>query len=352
LKKSSCLVAVAMLFSLVIPLVGFAQSPALNVMATTTILADAARVVGGDLVAVDSLLPADADTHAYEPTLNDAARVAQADLLIVVGAGYEGFLGEMLESAGTEIPVVVASNGVEIISLGAHGDHGDDAEESHGDVEILGVLGDGLECEAHSDEDHADTSDDRPGEDADATEEAGHSSECDPHVWMNPLNVITWANNIAEAYAEADPANADTYRANASEYAARLEAVDQEIQELVAELPEENRILVTNHEFMGYFAAHYGFEIAAVITEGGSTGSEIDPQSLAELIAVIRAEAVPAIFAERSASDQLAAAVAQEAGVSVITSLYSEALSAADGDAPTYLDLIVFNAQTIVSALQ
>jgi ABC-type Zn uptake system ZnuABC Zn-binding protein ZnuA len=168
---------------------------------------------------------------------------------------------------------------------------------------------------------------------------------------MNPLNAAVWAQNVADALAEADPANAEAYAANAAAYIAELEAVDAEIEALVAQIPEESRVLVTNHEFMGYFAARYGFEVAATVLPGGTTGTEVDPQALAELIAFIQAEGVPAIFAEVTANPQLAEIVAQDAGITVVSTLYSESLSDASGPAATYLDYIRYNAQVIVDAL-
>jgi ABC-type Zn uptake system ZnuABC Zn-binding protein ZnuA len=326
----------------------FAQEAVpLNVIATTTILADVARSVGGEFVNVESLLPPNADAHAYEPTVEDASRVAGADMLLVVGAGYEEFLGGLLEAVGEDIPVVVVSNGLEIIAIGEHG-HSDEDEaeeegEEHAAGEVLGVLGEGLACEAHEEE-----------ADAAVTEEAEeeHAGECDPHVWTNPLNVIRWVENIADAFAAADPDNADWYYEYGNEYAALMEALDQDVQEVLAIVPEERRVLVTNHEFMGYFARQYGFEIAATVLPGGSTSAEPDPQTLAELIEFVAAQGVPAIFAEVSANPEMAELVASEAGIAVVTTLYSESLSDADGSASTYADYILFNAQTIAAALR
>ena len=322
-------------------------SAPLRVMATTTILADVARNVGGDRVVIDSLLPPDADTHAYEPSVDDATRIANADVMLVVGVGYEGFLSGLLEAVGEDIPVVDVSNGLEVIALGgddhdeAEADATEEAQEAYQAGEVIGVVGVDAECAAH--------------EETDATEEAGEEDDhgaCDPHVWTNPLNVITWANNIADAFAAADPADSAYFRENAADYAAQLEALDLEIQELLSDLPEAQRILVTNHEFLGYFAAHYGFEVVATVLPGVSTGAEPDPQSLAELITLIEAEGVPAIFAEVSANPQIAQLVAQEAGITVVSTLYSESLSDADGVAPTYIAYMRYNARTIADALR
>lgn len=287
----------------------------LHVSATTSILADVASRIGSPQIEVYPLVPANADVHAYEPTTDDIALVAQSDMLLTVGAGYETFLGGLLENAGSDVPVVEVSAGIDLLAYGVHEDHEHE------------------ECEAeHEDEEHV------------------HAG-CDPHVWMNPRNVIVWVNNIADAFAESDVENASLYRANAEAYIAELEALDEEIQQIVSAVPEEQRTLVTNHEFLGYFAHAYGFEVAATVLPGGSTAAELDPQSLAALIELVHDENVPAIFAEVSANPQLAQLIADEAGITVVTTLYSESLGDADSPAATYLDMMRYNAQTIADAL-
>lgn len=328
-----------------------AQAEPLNVVTTTTILTDVVANVGGDLVAVTPLLPPNTDTHAYQFTPQDVTRVADADLLLTVGAGYESFLGGLLESAGDITPVIV-SNGVAILApLDAHdladeaaatepADHADEpADHAHEDAHFIGTLGEDLACEPHE---HDET---------EADSEAHDHGVCDPHLWLDPHNVMIWADNIAGALAAADPTHAETYQANADAYKAQLETLDGELAVLVDTLPEDRRILVTNHEFLGYFAHAYGFEVAATVIPGVSTSAEPNPQELTALIDLIRAEGVPAIFAEVSANTQLAEVVGQEAGVMVVTDLYTESLSDAAGPAATYIDYMRHNTETIVAAL-
>ncbi len=322
-----------------------AQDAPLNVLATTTLIADVARNVGGDLVKVTSLVPPDADTHAFQPSPEDAVLIAEADVLLVNGANLEEFLGSLLENAAVE-PVVV-SNGIEMLALGPHDEEAASEEhvegEEHAEAEVVGVLGEEGVCETEAEHE------------AEAAEEAhedehGHGS-CDPHVWTNPQNVVVWTHNIADAFAAADSANADTYLANADTYIAQLEALDAEVEEILSAIPEERRVLVTNHEFFAYFAHRYGFEVVGAVITGGSTLSEPDPQALAELIATIEAEGVPAIFAEVSANPQLAEVVAAETGINVVTTIYSESLSEPGGPADTYLNYLRYNARTIADAL-
>ena len=298
-----------------------------RVLATTSIVADVAQNVAGDLLTVDALVPLGADTHAFEPSPADAARVAEATMLLMVGAGYEAFLGDLLENVGGGAEGIVVSNGVEILGFSSEG------EAAH-----LGVLGAEVECDAHDHEE-------------DASEEQHDHGACDAHVWTDPAHVIVWANNIAAAFSAAHPANADAYRANADAYIAQLEALQAEIVQEVATVPEEARVIATNHEFLGYFAHAYGFRVVGTVLPGATTGSEPNPQELAALIEVIRDEGVRAIFAEVSANPQLAEVVAQEAGIALVTTLYSESLSEGDGPAPTYLDYMRYNAETIIAAL-
>jgi ABC-type Zn uptake system ZnuABC Zn-binding protein ZnuA len=344
----------------------------MRVLATTSILADVAQNVAGDLFTVDTLVPVGADTHAFEPSTADAARVAEASMLLTVGAGYEAFLGDLLENVGADsVQVVVVSNGLEILGFSeghshdeehaheestdpmatpeatAEGEHSHEEEHAHeGEEKHIGVLGGDLECEAHEDHEHSK----RVTVVMHGEDEHDHGA-CDPHVWTDPANVISWTKAIAAAFGAADPANEAVYSANADAYIAQLEALQTEVADLVATLPEEARVLVTNHEFLGYFAYAYGFEVVGTVLPGGTTDAEPNPQELAALIETIQAEGVRAIFAEVSANPQLAQVVAEEAGIDVVTTLYSESLSDASGPAATYLDYMRYNTQTIVDAL-
>jgi zinc/manganese transport system substrate-binding protein len=293
-----------------------AAEPVLHVVTTTTIIADVARSIGGDLVEVTSIIPLGADDHSYTPSSREVAQVADADIVLMNGLFLEESLIDILE-ANAE-PVII-SFGVTVLDA---------------DGEIVGVLGEDADCE--------------PGE----HEEEHEHGRCDPHVWMNPANVMIWAENIRAAFAGADPANADTYAANAEAYIEELENLDAELTELVSELPEEQRILVTNHEFLGYFAAAYDFEVIGTVIPGISTIAEVDPRSVAQLVERIRETGVPAIFAETSLNSDLAETVAAEVGREVaVVSLYSASLSDEDGPASTYIDYMRYNVTAIVEAL-
>ena len=331
-----------------------AQDTTLTVLATTTIIADVAQNVGGDLVTVTSLIPADTDIHAFQPIPSDVALASQADLVLVNGVGLESFLGDLLQGAVDDSSrIIVVSNGIPMLA-GEH-DHEAEAEgtqeanhDEHGAAEYIGVLGTDADCgdllNAHA---------------ADATEEAHEREEhadhgpCDPHVWTDPTNVKIWADNIAAAFAAADPTHAETYRANADAYKAQLDLLDTKVIEILAVVPAERRIIVTNHEFLRYFAAHYGFEIVGTVIPSTSTLAEPAPQDLVALVEIIRNEGVSAIFVEASDPSLLANVVAGEVGSTVtIVTLYSDSLSTLDSRAATYIDYVRANAETIAEALK
>ncbi|MEQ8675172.1 MAG: metal ABC transporter substrate-binding protein [Aggregatilineales bacterium] len=334
----------------------------LQVVATTSIIADVARNVGGDLVEVTSLIPPEADAHSYSLSPQQVVSITQADVVLVNGATLEESLLDIVLDNAT-IPPIVVSVGVDVLAIGGHNedenhdeeaDHDDHDEEAHEHeaVDYVGVLGDSAECDI----DHEDHDGDEAHTDEEDAEHEGEEAHdhgvCDPHFWMSVPNVITWVENIQAAFTAVDPDNAGVYQDNADQYILQLNALNDDIVEMVDTLPEVNRVLVTNHEFLGYFAAEYGFEVVGTVIPSASTLADVNPQDIIALVEVIADENVSAIFAEVSANSDLAETVASEAGrdVAIIT-LYSEALSAEDGPASTYVDYMRYNATQIVTAL-
>ena len=220
-------------------------------------------------------------------------------------------------------------------------EHNHEGEEhNHAHVETLGALYT-LDCgEGHSHEEHEE------GEE----HEHNHGS-CDPHVWMEPHNVMYWTMLIRDTLIEQDPDNAEVYTANAAAYLEELDALAHDfVMPLVATLPEENRVLITNHDAFGYFATRYEFEVVGTIIPSVSTLAEPSSADLAAIIDLIREENVPAIFSETTVSDELAQQIADETGAQVYV-LYSGSLSKLDGPASTYIDYMRYNVTTIVEAL-
>lgn len=315
------------------------QDDPLRVVTSTTIIADVAAQVGGEQVEVNSLVPIGADTHTFVLSPRDLLTVSRADLVLVNGMRLETGLLDVL-TTNSQSPPLVVSLGITVRT------NSDNVSET----EVLGILGQDLDCDDPlvtlvQDPEDEDTHDEDPEGDHD-------HGPCDPHVWMDVANVMIWTRNIAQALAAADPVHADVYEANVVAYLGELAALEVELQDIVDTLPPENRLLVTNHEFLGYFAAAHDFTVIGTITPGISSAAEINPQELARLVTVVRNAGVPAIFAETSDNTRLADTLADEVGGVQVVELFSGSLSDADGPASTYLDYMRYNVMTIVSALK
>lgn len=280
----------------------------LTVAATTSLVADVVRQVGGGAVDVRLLVPLGADPHAFTPTPQDAAAVANAHAVFINGAGLETFLEKLLASAGAKTPVIPVSAGIPLLEAGAHEDE-DVSEEEH----------------AH---------------------EGG-----DPHTWFAPRNVMLWAQHVAAALSALDPANAALYAQNAAAYTVELEALDAWIRAQVAQIPAGQRQLVTDHTVFTYFAHEYGFEQVGAIFPGYSTLAAPSAQELAQLEDAIRATGARAIFVDRAVNPNLAERLAQDTGLRVVF-LYTGSLSASGGPAETYLAFMQYNVTAIVDALR
>jgi ABC-type Zn uptake system ZnuABC Zn-binding protein ZnuA len=285
---------------------GTASSPssgALDVVATTSFLADIAQNVAGDRFQVQSLIPRGTDPHAFEPAPSDLRVVAGADLVIVNGGGLEGTLLTTLKNAGGDTTIVDASAGLESRTP-------------------------------------------KPGEPALA------GGETDPHFWLDPELVKTYVKNIEAAFSTADPAGAATYQTNAAAYEKKLDALDAWIKREVAQIPEADRKLVMDHASQGYFADRYGFTIVGTVIPSASTGESPTARQLTDLVATIRATGAKAIFVEASENPQLAEQIGTETGVKVVTDLLDHSLTAPDGAAPTYIDMMKHDTRRIVEALR
>ena len=326
----------------------------LTVVATTTLIGDVTENIGGDLLDLTVLMPAGVDPHSFEPTPADLSKMADADLVFVNGIEFEGFLGKLIENAGDEAKVVVVSDGINTLALDqdthVHADEEHDHEhaDEHDDAghDDAGHADD--HAEEEHDHEHADEHDDAGHDDAGHAHEHG---EFDPHVWHNPANVILWTENIAEALSVQDPANAATYRANADAYITELQELDTWIEAQIAQIPEANRRLVTEHGTLGYFATRYGLEVVGAAIPGFSTLAQPSAQELAALADAIHDLDVKAIFVGNTVNPNVASQIAQDTGIQLIP-IYTDSLSPADGPAATYLAFMRFNVEAIVAALK
>lgn len=281
-------------------------SERVRVVATTTIVGDVVKNVGGEQIDLVVLLPPGTDPHAFEPSPRDLTLVQDADLIFINGAGLEVFLEAMLESAGGLGKVVDLSTSLPLRQLG----------EPH----------------AEGDGEHA------------------HEG-FDPHAWTDPHNVFVWTQTVATALSEVDPTNAADYAERSQRYVDELTVLNAWILEQVASIPEENRKIVTDHLTFGYFADRYGFAQIGAIMPGYSTLAEPSAQELASLEEAIRGQNVPAIFVGNTVNPDLAQRVAEDTGVTLVF-LYTGSLSDANGETPTYVDYMRYNVSAIVQGLK
>jgi manganese/iron transport system substrate-binding protein len=174
----------------------------------------------------------------------------------------------------------------------------------------------------------------------------------DPHFWLDPTRTMHYVETIRDGLTQVDPSGKEIYTQNASAFLSRLKDLDAWIIDQVKMIPPERRLLVTNHESLGYFADRYGFTITGTIIPSISTSASPSAQQLARLIDRIKASHAPAIFLETGTNPQLADQVARETGVKVITGLYTHSISPPGGNAPDYITMMKWDAQQIVNALK
>ena len=287
-----------------LPLPAFAQEK-LPVVASFSILGDFVREIGGDRVAVSTLVGPDGDAHVYSPTPADAKTVAGAKLVVVNGLKFEGWLTRLIKSSGTKATVATATKGIKPLELDDDHDHG----HGHGH---------------------------------------GHGGE-DPHAWQSIANAKIYVSNIRDALIAADPAGKAVYEANAAAYQTKLDALEAEVKAAVARIPVDRRKAITSHDAFGYFVKAYG--IAFIAPQGVSTEAEASAKDVARIIRQIKAEKVPAVFLENITNPRLAEQIARESGAKIGGRLYSDALSSADGPAGTYIAMMKHNISQIEKAL-
>ncbi len=334
LKAASAVLAL----SLAGPLAAQSTEP-IPVVATFSILGDMVERIGGEHVAVTTLVGPNGDAHVYQPTPADARAVSEAQVLIVNGLEFEGWLDRLVDASDFDGLRVVATEGIEPIAFEEGEDHheGDDhAEHDHDDGHKDHAEEAGHD---HDDEEHAE-----------AGHDDHHHGAFDPHAWQSLGNAVAYVDNIAAALAQADPANAADFYQNRAAYVAEIEALDAEIREIVASLPADRRTVVTSHDAFQYFGRDYGLTFLA--PQGLSTESEASAQDVARLIEQMREENISAVFVENVADSRLLEQIANETGATVGGTLYPGALSGPDGPAPTYLDMMRHNATTLAHALR
>lgn len=269
-----------------------------RVVATFSIIADFARNVGGDAVEVSELVGPDSDAHVYAPSPAEAKRLADARLVLVNGLGFEGWLERLVKASGTKATVAVTTRGITPRRM---------QEDAHG------------------------------------------HGRSDPHAWQSVANAKIYVTNIRDALAKADPDRKATYEANAAAYVAKLDALESDVKATVATIPTERRKIITTHDSFGYFAAAYG--VSFIAPQGVSTEAEVSARDLAKIIRQVKTQKIPAVFMENVTDPRLMKRIAEETGAKIGGRLYSDALSAADGPAASYIEMMRHNLNELRGAL-
>lgn len=266
------------------------------VVASASIFADMTENIAGGEVRVEMVVPIGGDPHIFEPTPESVRLVAKADLILINGLTFEGWMNELIANSGTRAKTVTITKGIETI----------ESEE--------------------------------------------YENSADPHAWMTANNGITYVKNIRDALIALDPFNRKTYEFNAGVYLQQLEDLDREIFRLIETIPAKQRVLITSHDAFRYFGRYYGIRVEAAL--GTSTDAEVQTDDVNRLTNIIHDTGVPAIFVESTINPKLIRQIAEDTDVIIGGSLYADSLGEPDTEAGTYEGMLKFNVATIVGALR
>jgi zinc/manganese transport system substrate-binding protein len=262
-----------------------------TIAATTSVLASIVEAVAGDQADVEVIVPTGIDPHDFAPSTRQAEAAREADLIVLDGAGLEGGLTRVIDAA--------AEGGTPTFAFADH-------------VELLGD---------------------------------------DPHLWMDPARVAGAVPALGAAVGAIDGVDPAAVEQAAAAYAGELDRLDRSIADGFASLPPQRRLLVTNHEALGYFADRYGFTVVGAVVPSLATGAEPSASDLDELATAIERAGVPAIFAETTQPTRLADALADEVGDVAVVELFTESLGEPGSGADTYVGMLRTDARRIAEAL-
>jgi ABC-type Zn uptake system ZnuABC Zn-binding protein ZnuA len=258
-----------------------------HVVATTTQVADFARNVAGSRASVSQILAPNTDPHEYEVRPGDVKALADGDLVLRSGGEVDAWLDDALSAAGVD----------------------------SGDVVDVGKIA-GLEGD-------------------------------DPHWWQDPVRVEKGVAAIRDALVKADPGGAATYRAGASRYLARLKTLDASVRACMSRVPENQRLLVTSHDALGYYARRYGIRVVGAVIPALTTAAQPSAGDVAKLVDTIETTGVRTIFAESSVNPKVEQAIARQTGARIGPPLWADALGPAGSSGATYLGSIAFNTEAL-----
>ncbi len=267
----------------------------LKVVASASMIADMATEIIGDLHDIEMIVPIGGDPHLHEPTPSNASLVAGADLILINGLTFEGWINELIENSGTAAKVVTVTEHI---------------------TPLTSVT---------------------------------YANSADPHAWMDASLVKSYVRSIAEAMIDIDPSNKSVYTERQASYSQQLDDLDNDIKAAIATIPEQKRILVTSHDAFQYYGRRYGIQLEAIM--GISTEAEAQTSDIRRVNRVIKEHKIPSIFVESTINPKLIQTLATDNKVSIGGELYADSLGDKDSPASTYVDMMRYNTSTIVSAL-
>ena len=268
-----------------------------KVVTTFTVIQDIAQNVAGNAATVESITKPGAEIHEYEPTPKDIVKAQSADLILWNGLNLERWFERFFQNIKDK-PAVVVTEGVTPLSI----------------------------------------------------YEGPYKDAPNPHAWMSPSNALIYVENIKNALVKYDPQNADTYQKNAAAYAEKIKQLDKPLREKLAQIPADQRWLVTSEGAFSYLAKDYDLKegyLWPINAEQQGT-----PQQVRKLIDLVKKNHIPVVFSESTVSAKPAQQVAKESGAKYGGVLYVDSLSAADGPVPTYIDLLNVTVSTIVKGFE
>ncbi len=267
-----------------------------KIVASASMLADMAEnIIGAEDEVVQCIVPIGGDPHLHEPTPADAKLVADADLILVNGLTFDGWVEKLIKSSGSKAKVITVADGITPIS-----------------------------------------SDD-------------YDNATDPHAWMDVTKVYTYIKNIKNAMVELRPDNKEMYEFNYGVYLQTLKDLDKYALEEIKKIPEKSRILITSHDAFKYFGRRYGLRLESVV--GVSTEAEAQTADVVRLNKIIKKNNIPALFIESTINPKLLKELAKSNDVSIGGELFADSLGPKDGEAGTFVNMIKYNVNTIVNAL-
>jgi len=302
------------------------RSEPLKVVTTFSILQDMTQVVGGERVAVTTLVAANEDAHVYQPRPSDSRTLVQADLVIQNGLDFKGWMDRLLEASGYQGELVTATDGIQRIRMGAeedHHDHHDHHDHGHSHGHSHG------HNHGHDHHDHGDY---------------------DPHAWQSLVEAQVYVDNILQGLIAVDPEGQAYYQQRAEAYQAEMQELHSAMKARFDALPDARRQVMTPHDAFGYLASTYGLKLVA--PQGVSTASEPSASEMAALVRQLRDQQVTAVFMENIGDTRLVEQLQRETGAKLGGTLYSDALSVESESAGTYLKMMQHNLETLLSALE